>query len=65
MRSQAVLKGSLLYVDGRLWADDVTIDEAAELLVDIAGRRNAPTWVYVDLPKPRIRRKSQTGWPKS
>ena len=49
MRSQAYLEGTILYLDGRIWNYDATIDEAAEevnkLLVEYP--ETAPTGVRV------------------
>lgn len=61
MRSEAILVGSLLIIDGRLWADDVSFQEAADIIAELEGE-TAPTQVTVQLGETR-KRKSHVGWP--
>jgi hypothetical protein len=62
MRAEAVLVGTLLIIDGRLWATDVDFQEAADIVAELEGP-NAPTQVTVQLGIKR-KRKSVTGWPE-
>lgn len=65
MSAVAVLKGTILYIDGRPWAYDVSADEAAEIILEMAGQPNAPTQVQFDLTKPKTLKqvyKSGSGW---
>lgn len=63
VKSHAILKGSVLYIDGFVWAEDVTLDEAIEEINAIQELPNAPTGVRVIQPV-RHRRRSQVGWPE-
>jgi hypothetical protein len=64
MRSQAHLVGSVLYVDGRVWADDVAPDEAAEIVEELSSYPSGPKWVYFHISTPTRRKRVGTGWPK-
>jgi len=53
-KSEAILQGSVLYIDGRVWTDadnnpmiDVDPTEAAEIIAGLAGLPGAPTGVRI------------------
>jgi hypothetical protein len=52
-KSVACLKGTILYIDGRPWAYDVSADEATEIILDMADQPNAPNHVEFDLTEPK------------
>jgi hypothetical protein len=65
-KSEAVLKGSILYIDGKVWMDannnpmiDVDPTEAAEIIAGLAGLANAPTGVRIKSSPRRSKQRSK------
>lgn len=48
-KPRALLVGTILYIDGRVWANDFNRQEAVDELEQMSDLPNAPLWLYVHI----------------